>query len=187
MKFSLPRQSSKHSVLVNNPLAGPEKRTLQMCRLISACAGNSSKPSFQQFVRMYMRHKAKAIDWADLPWGRKHSVLPGCCHLILFRGLSDQQADSGKVMIQNVEIRKSILLKPQLFRGESYDTLKMRARGSEINCNLQCFQLGERHWFNPSIANSRCLPWRMPTHKVVFGSNPSPTVLLRRLWGSEAF
>lgn len=117
MKFPLPRQSSKHSVLVNNPLAGPEKRTLQMCRLISACAGNRSKPSFQQFVRMYMRHKAKAIDWADPGRGRKHSVLSGCCHLILFRGPSDQQADPGKVMIQNVEIRKSILLKPQLFCG----------------------------------------------------------------------
>lgn len=64
-----------------------------------------------------MRHKAKAIDWADPGRGRKHSVLSGCCHLILFRGPSDQQADPGKVMLQNVEIRKSILLKPQLFCG----------------------------------------------------------------------
>lgn len=33
-----------------------------------------------------MRHKAKDIDWADPGKGRKHTVLQGCYHLILFRG-----------------------------------------------------------------------------------------------------
>lgn len=46
----LPRQSSKHSVHADTLPAGPGKAIPQICRLISACAGNSSKLSFLQFV-----------------------------------------------------------------------------------------------------------------------------------------
>lgn len=64
--------------------------------------------------------------------------------------------------------REDIFLKPQLFYGYIYATLKMRARSSEMKLNLQCFRLGKRHWFIPEIANSRCLVWLMPTNKVVW-------------------
>lgn len=55
--------SHPDTVHVNTPPAGPKKSTPQMHRLISACAGNSSKPSFPQFVKICMRHKAKDTDW----------------------------------------------------------------------------------------------------------------------------
>lgn len=68
----LPRQSSKPSARVNTLPAGPRKSTLQVQRLISACAGNSSKLSFPQFVKMYMKHKAK--DRLAWPWKREQAV-----------------------------------------------------------------------------------------------------------------
>lgn len=56
-----PRQSSKYSVQVNTFPAEPKKSTQQMHRLISACAGNHSKRSLQQFVEMYTRHTQREI------------------------------------------------------------------------------------------------------------------------------
>lgn len=86
----LPRHSSKPSLMLITIQQAPRWAHLQRRRLISACAGNSSKLSFQQFVKMYMKHKAKDIDWLDPGRENKQTVLIGCCHLILFRGLSDR-------------------------------------------------------------------------------------------------
>ena len=141
----LPRQLCKHSVHANTLTAQPRKGIPQMRRLISACAGHSSRLSFQQFVKM-------------LDPGRrsKHTVLIECCHLILFRGLWGQRHGLRAFHDPNSGSQKEhILLKPQLVHG--YDTWKMRVRRREIQFSLQCFWLGRRHWFIQEIANSRCL------------------------------
>lgn len=98
----LPRHASKPSAHVNHGPAAPTESTRQMRRLISACAGNSSKLSFQQFVKLCMKHKAKDIDGLDPGRENKHTSLPGCCHLILFRGLSDKWMDWGHLRISKV-------------------------------------------------------------------------------------
>lgn len=106
----LPRHASKPSAHVNHCPAAPTESTRQMHRLISACAGNSSKLSFQQFVKMYMKHKAKDIDGLDPGRENKHTILTGCCHLILFRGLSDKWMDWELLMISKVGTRVRISL-----------------------------------------------------------------------------
>ena len=152
----LPRQLCKHSVHANTLTAQPRKGIPQMHRLISACAGHRSKLSFQQFVKMHTKHKAKDIDWLDPGRRSKHTVLVGCCHLILFRGLWGQRHGLRAFHDPNGGSQKEhILLKPQLVHG--YDTWKMRARRREIKFSLQCFWLGRRHWFIQEIAKSRCL------------------------------
>lgn len=83
------RHASKPSAHIHNHPAGPQESIQQMRRLISACAGNSSKLSFQQFVRMYMKHKAKDIDGLDPGRENKHTILTGCYHLILLRQTMD--------------------------------------------------------------------------------------------------
>lgn len=152
----LPRQLSKHSVHANILTAQPRKGIPQVRRLISACAGHSSKLGFQQFVKMHTKHKAKDIDWLDPRRGSKHTVLAGCCRLILFRGLWGQRHGLRAFHDPKGGSQKEhIFLKPQLVH--SYDAWKMRARRGEIKFSLQCFWLGRRHWFIQEIATSRCL------------------------------
>lgn len=73
--------------------------------LISACAGNHSKLSLQQFAEVYTRHKERDIDRLDPARGNEHTILVGCCRLILFRGLSGKRMDREHLMIQEVGIR----------------------------------------------------------------------------------